>query len=589
MEHQPAECGRDQERQAGRAAGALDPRGGLGLEVLRLQRLDLADGAAVVLEHVEAADQVVAVAVEGTVALDLVGLERPRVTVGHRVVADLGHAHPVAEGDGEGVGQRVGGGVGEAGEVDDAHALGVPGDGHQLLARVDPQHVGGADRAVLDGEDRREPGADLGGSGLEVAGDVVEVQPAAGALDRGRGAGALVGDDEDGALDAVGVLHGDRVGLVRDVDRGVDDLADDLGVGGVGGVHDQRLRERRGVGAGAVGAEGDVVGLRAQRRRDERDLEVLDEARLGGRADVVDRDERRDAGRQQVGVGVVEVLPARVDRHVVRPRPHRQEADALGLPGLGEVDDHGAGVTGGQVQVAAAARGGAGFPDGAVGGVAGQHATASGPHLDVALGDRAVVDGDAVGLARLGDVDDLEALAQGAGQGVLLLAQPHELDVRAVLRLAGVVVLQVGDELHRHPLPLGLHLDAAGVGRQVAGLVGGDGGSRQHGGDGGEAEGEQGPQGGVSGARHGWSFAQGVGVAGSTAHPRPGLRHRPAYQRPRAESAASAVVTGTAATSPMVATRLRTISWATIWSVRTFPSPSLLATMRMSSGSDEPA
>src|SRR3712207_7208046 len=46
-------------------------------------------------------------------------------------------------------------------DVDDPDALGVPRDGHELLARVDPQHVRGAGRAGLDGGGGDEPGPDL--------------------------------------------------------------------------------------------------------------------------------------------------------------------------------------------------------------------------------------------------------------------------------------------------------------------------------------------------------------------------------------------------------------------------------------------
>ena len=414
-------------------------------------------------------------------------------------MADLLHPHPVAEGDGGRAGERVGGGVGQPGDVQDAHALGVPGDGEQLLARVDPQHVGGAGGAVLDRVGRGEPGADLGRCALEVARDVVEVQPAAGTLHRRGRAGTLVGDDEDGALRAVGVLERDRVGLVGDVDRRVDDLAEDLGVRRVGGVEHQRLRQRGGVGAGAVGAEGDVVRLRAQRGGHERDHEVLHLDRTGRAADVVDGDVRLGTGGEQVGVGVVEPLAAGVDRHVVRARGHRQPADRAGAPGVGQVDDDGARVAGLEAQLGAAARGGADGAHGAVGGVAGQHPAATLPDLDVALGDLAVVDRDRLRLAGPGDVDDLQAAAQRAGQGVLALAEPHELDVRAVLRLAGVVVLQVGDVRHRHALALGRDLGRTRVGGQVTTLVGQGRWRREQRGHGGQGQGEQG---GAGATRH---------------------------------------------------------------------------------------
>ena len=57
----------------------------------------------------------------------------------------------------------------------------------------------------------------------------------------------------------------------------------------------------------------------------------------------------------------------------------------------------------------------------------------------------------------------------------------------------------------------------------------------------------------------------------------------------RKARAARPVVKGTAAIRPMVAAMLRTISWAMNWSVTTPPRVSLLATMRISNGSDEPA
>ena len=211
--------------------------------------------------------------------------------------------------------------------------------------------------------------------------------------------------------------------------------------------------------------------LRAQRGGHERDHEVLHLDRTGRAADVVDGDVRLGAGGEQVGVGVVEPLAAGVDRHVVRARGHRQPADGAGALRVGQVDDDGAGVAGLEAQLGAAARGGAGGADGAVGGVAGQHPTATLPDLDVALGDLAVVC-DRLRLAGPGDVDDLQAAAQRAGERVLALAQAHELDVRAVLRLAGVVVLQVGDVLHRHALALGGDLGRTRVGGQVTALVG---------------------------------------------------------------------------------------------------------------------
>ena len=71
-----------------------------------------------------------------------------------------------------------------------------------------------------------------------------------------------------------------------------------------------------------------------------------------------------------------------------------------------------------------------------------------------------------------GDVDDLQPAAQRPGERVLLAAEPHELDVRAVLGLAGAVVLEVGDEPHPLALTLGLDLHAAGVGGDVAVTVG---------------------------------------------------------------------------------------------------------------------
>ena len=118
-----------------------------------------------------------------------------------------------------------------------------------------------------------------------------------------------------------------RVGLVDDVDGRVDDLADLLRPPRVGRVEDQRLRQRAGVGAGAAGVEGDVVRLRAQRGRHERDAVVAHLLRPRRSGHVVDRDARLGAG-DQVGVGVVEVAPARVDRHVVRAARGRRGSSA---------------------------------------------------------------------------------------------------------------------------------------------------------------------------------------------------------------------------------------------------------------------
>ena len=200
-------------------------------------------------------------------------------------------------------------------------------------------------------------------------------------------------------------------------------------------------------------------------------------ARVG---DVEDLDRGLDRG-DQVRVGVVEVVAARVDRLVVRALADLDEADGLGVQRVGDVGDERAvlarpvlleHVEAERLRLAVA-RGRAVAER--VGGVADE-----GParlvglveDLDVALRDAAVVGRHDLRVARVGDVHDLHAVLVGAREGVLLARQRRELDVGAVVRRAAVVdgVRQVLDVAHVGAVLVAL-LGARGAGRARAARV----------------------------------------------------------------------------------------------------------------------
>ena len=170
----------------------------------------------------------------------------------------------------------------------------------------------------------------------------------------------------------------------------------------------------------------------------ERERQLGDLARSGEVGDVEDLDRRLVRG-DEVRVGVVEVVAARVHGLVVRALLDVHEGDGARSQRVGDVGDEGAVAAGavGLEDLEAERRGLA---------VARRRAVAEGVRrvghvralparedLRVALGDAAVVDGRDPRLLGIGDVDDLQAVAVRAGQRVLLLADARELDVGAVV------------------------------------------------------------------------------------------------------------------------------------------------------------
>ena len=205
-------------------------------------------------------------------------------------------------------------------------------------------------------------------------------------------------------------------------------------------------------------------------------------ARGGEVRDVEDLDRRLHRG-DEVGVRVVEVVAARVDRVVVRALLDADERHRLGRERVGDLDDERA-VLAGPVRledVEAERRGLAVARRGAVAErvrrVAGEHAARLArlaEDLHVALGDAAVVGRDGRRGGRVRDVDDLHAVLVRAGERVLAAGDLRELDVGAVVRRAAVA-RRIRDVL-----------DVAHVVRVRADLGGGRGGGGQQSGEQGE-------------------------------------------------------------------------------------------------------
>jgi hypothetical protein len=170
---------------------------------------------------------VVGVDVEVGAVTDEVGrrLRGPRVGVVEAQVADLAHPDAVlAEGHAD-----------QAGDVHDAGAAVVEGDRHERRLLVELEDVCGAavQRVGRRTDVADVPVSDLQRSELELVGDVVDVHATAGAGGLGTGGtGELVLDDEELALTEDRVVDGDRVRLVLDVDRRVDEAGDLVGLAG---------------------------------------------------------------------------------------------------------------------------------------------------------------------------------------------------------------------------------------------------------------------------------------------------------------------------------------------------------------------
>ena len=227
-----------------------------------------------------------------------------------------------------------------------------------------------------------------------------------------------------------------------------------LGAAGSLRVDDHALRERGRVGAVTRLVERDVVRLGAE-PGPQRERQLGDLARSGEVGDVEDLDRRLVRG-DEVRVGVVEVVAARVHGLVVRALLDVHERDRARSQRVGDVGHEGA-VAAGAVglqdleaerrRLAVAGRRAVAEGVGRVGHV---RALAAREHLRVALGDAAVIDRRDPRLLGIGDVDDLEAVAVRAGQRVLPLADARELDVGAVVGRGAVarLIRQVRDVGH---------------------------------------------------------------------------------------------------------------------------------------------